>query len=218
MPPVLGGRPAGLAALLLALAPSTASATVVKAMSLVEKVEASPVVLHGTVERIETHWVVPGARLETRVTLRVVEAIKGDFAAGETVTFRRGGGEKDGFNQTAPGLAEYELGEEVIMFLEPLGASYVAIGIGIGKYGVERMGEGKFVTHDPDVAVLRYDEVLQKPMPLVQHQAMRPEPLSEFKKRLRSYARGMTKRTPALDPTSPVERKVRPQNLTPIQQ
>lgn len=204
----------GLAALLL-LVPTTASATVVKALSLVEKVEVSPVVLHGTVERIETRWVVPGARLETLVTLNVVEAIKGHFEPGDRVTFRRGGGEKDGFEQTAPGLAQYELGEEVIMFLEPLGASYVAIGIGIGKYGVERMGEGKFVTHDPDVAQARYDEVLQKPMQIVPHQRMTPEPLNEFKKRLRSYARGFTTKK-LLDP-SRVEQKPRP-NLTPVQQ
>ena len=195
-------------------APAPANATVVKASSLIEKVELAPVIIHGTVERIETRWVVPGARLETLVTLNVIEAIKGDFSPKERVTFRRGGGEKDGFTQTAPGLAEYELGEEVIMFLEPLGASYVAIGIGIGKYAVEPWGEGKFVTHDPDVAELRYDEILEKPHPIRKALAMQPEPLSDFKKRLRSYARGFRK-APAIDPGR-VEKKARP-NLTPLQ-
>lgn len=204
-------RGLGVAAALVVLAPSIpARATVVKAMSLVEKVEAAPIVVHGTVLAVETKWVVPGARVETRVTLKVIEALKGDFAPKEHLTFRRGGGRIDGFEQTAPGLSQYELGEEVILFLEPLGASYVAIGIGIGKYEVEQRRDGKFVTHAPNVAAARFDEKLEKPMVLVDQTAMTPEPLPAFLKRLRSYARGFGVKK-IHRPGVPAELKPRPE-------
>ncbi len=195
---------------------SPASATVVKAMSLMDKAQEAPVILHAVVQGTETRWMVPGARVETVVTLQVIESIKGGFTRGERVTFRRGGGRIGDFEQTAPGLSQYEAGEEVIMFLEPFGATLVAIGIGIGKYEVEvrdlgkpqaRSGQrprrpagdftspitgkvGKFVEHHPDVAVLRYHGDKASPDDIQPHEAMTPEPLPDFLKRLRSYVRG----------------------------
>ncbi len=179
-----------LATAVVAAWSSPAAATVVKAMTLMEKAQSAPVILHAIVQGTEVRWVVPGARVETLVTIEVIESLKGGFEKGERVTFRRGGGKIGDFEQTAPGLCEYEPGEEVVMFLEPLGASYVAIGIGIGKYEVEDRQTGKFVEHHPDVAVLKYGGDSRRPQEIEPHPEMNPEPLPDFLKRVRSYVRG----------------------------
>ncbi|CAN0545119.1 unnamed protein product, partial [Laminaria digitata] len=61
----------------LTLLPQTADATVVKALSLREKVEVAPVVLHGVVQRVDVEWARPGALVRTTITLKVTEALKG---------------------------------------------------------------------------------------------------------------------------------------------
>jgi hypothetical protein len=170
-------------------APSPARATVVKAMTLEEKTTASPVVLYGLVERVESDWEVPGVMIQTLVTVKVLESIKGDHARGERVLVRPGGGRVGDVEQTAPGLSTFEPGEEVVLFLEPLGEVLVPIGIGIGKYGVRIDGGTRWVTHDPRVAALRTDG----PRPVVEDlEAMEPEPLPAFLKRVRSHARGIS--------------------------
>jgi hypothetical protein len=172
----------------LLLASPDAHATTVKLMSLLEKTETSPLVVHGIIERVEARWAVFGARVETIVTLSVVESIKGHVPAGERVTFRQGGGTIDGFTQTAPGLSVFEEGEEVIMFLEPYLETYVPIGIGIGEYEVKTEPSGKYVFHDPKVAAVRFSS--DQPMRIEPHQPMTPEPLDRFLERIRGYARG----------------------------
>lgn len=187
--------PALVAGLFLSLCSADASATTVKLMSLLEKTEACPVVVHGVVERVETRWAVFGARVETLVTLEVVEALKGDLAPGERITFRRGGGTIGEFTQTAPGLSRYEEGEEVVMFLEPYLETYVGIGIGIAKYDVEIIeGGAKYVFHDPKVAAVRFDS--DEPIEVEPHPTMEPEPLHLFLKRVRTFARGLQMHTP----------------------
>jgi hypothetical protein len=165
-----------------------AHATTVKLMSLVEKTEACPVVVHGVIERVESRWAVFGARVETVVTLAVIESIKGNYRRGERVVFRQGGGTVEGFTQTAPGLSVFEEGEEVIMFLEPYLETLVPIGIGIGEYEVRNTRAGKYVFHDPKVAAVRYSS--EAPMKIEAHPTMQPELLSTFLERIRSYARG----------------------------
>lgn len=159
-------------------------------MSLLEKTEACPVVVHGIVERLEPRWVVPGARVETLITIQVLESIKGEIPARERFTFRRGGGTIGDFTQTAPGLSPYEEGEEVILFLEPYLETYVEIGIGIGKYDVEVLpGGAKYVVHSPDVAAVRFSS--DQPMRIEHHPVMEPVPLHDFLKLVRSYARSI---------------------------
>jgi hypothetical protein len=178
---------AALFAGVMLIAPE-AHATTVKLMSLLEKTEASPVVVHGVIERVESRWAVFGARVETIVTLSVLESIKGNVPIGERLTFRQGGGTVEGFTQTAPGLSVFEEGEEVIMFLEPYLETFVPIGIGIGEYEVRRIGREKYVFHDPKVAAVRYGS--DQPMRIEPHPRMEPETLAKFLERVRSYARG----------------------------
>ena len=114
----------------------------------------------------------------------------------------RGGGRIGDFHQTAPGLSEYEAGEEVVLFLEPLGAEYVGIGIGIAKYAVDTSRAEKIVTHAPKVSGVTFRE---GDRPVIEPiRPMAPTPLSDFLKSVRSYVRQLTtKRPPAPAGKSP---------------
>lgn len=174
-----------------------AEATVVRALTLAQKVDVAPVVIHGVVERVDTAWRLYGAQVETRVTIRVVETIKGDFAKNERILLLRGGGTIDDFTQTAPGLSEYEPGEEVVMFLEPLGAAFVAIGIGIGKYEVRVEAGERTVHHAPAVGLAQQDA--EGRTEVYEARPMEPAALGAFLKELRSLARGQ-RTIPAIAP------------------
>jgi hypothetical protein len=185
-----------------------AEATVVRAMTLREKAETAPVIVHGVVEHVASAFTLDERRIRTTVVLHVIEGLKGGAEPGERLTFVRGGGRVGEHWQHAPGLAEYAAGDEVILFLEPLGATLVAIGIGIGTYEVEveDLGAGPepVVVHHPEVAGLRYDAEGRpgriEPLP-----PMRPEPLATFKKRVRSYVAGVPDRPVVLPRKQPVE-------------
>lgn len=169
--------------------PQTADATVVRALSLREKTEVSKVIVHGLVERVEVSWREPKVFAQTLITIRVIEALKGGHEPGERVIVYRGGGRIGDFHQTAPGLSEYEPGEEVVLFLEPLGAQYVGIGIGIAKYAVNPSRGEKIVTHAPKVSGATFRDgqppIIEPIMP------MPPTSLSSFLKEVRSYVRNV---------------------------
>lgn len=184
-----------LLALLGVLVAAPAHATVVKWMSLADKTQISPVVVHGIIERVDTEWEVVGAKVRTVATVRVVEAIKGDLAKDERILLRRGGGRIGTFEQTAPGLSVYEPGEEVVLFLEPYGPYLIEIGIGIGKYDVGSDGRSKWVHFAPNVAELKPAEAGRQAK-IEDAQPMEPVKLERFLKEVRSYARGI--------PTAPV--------------
>lgn len=180
-----------------------ADATVVKALTLAEKCAIAPIVVHGLVERVETEWEVPGATLETRVTVKVIEGLKGDAKAGARIIVRQAGGTLGEVTQQIPGTSTFEPGEEAVLFLEPVGPYLVELGIGIGKYAVDGTGQ-KLVTHAPEVAGARQDERGRMIVtPLV---PMTPEPLASFLKKVRSHVAGIPTET-----TSPAKGvKLRP--------
>ena len=164
-----------------------AGATVVQGLDLAGKVDAAAIVVHGVVENVQAEWDLTGTRIRTMVTLVVKTSLKGDVQIGRRILVERGGGTVDGVTQKAAGLSRYALGEEVILFLEPLGAHFVAIGIGIGKYDVrlEPSGE-KIVHHAPEVHALRYVQGRPIVAPIA---PMNPEPMDTFFKRVRTLVR-----------------------------
>lgn len=164
-----------------------AEATVVKALSLREKSEIAPVVVHGIVQRVDVQWKRPGAFVQTLITVKITEALKGGHETGEVITVYRGGGKIGDFNQTAPGLSQYEPGEELVLFLEPIGATYVGIGIGIAKYAISMQRGERTVTHSPKVSGVTF---IEGSPPVIEHiLPMAPTPLPAFLKTLRSYIR-----------------------------
>lgn len=182
----LAALAAGVA--LLAL-PASSEATVVRALSLAEKCKVAPVIVYGTIERVESQWEVSGSSIETLITVRVVESLRGDAKPESRLVVRQGGGQIGELRQVAAGMSRYEPGEEVVLFLEPLGAYLVEIGIGIGKYAITPSRGQKWVTHAPEVAQARASQgghMVVEPIP-----PMEPTPLFQFLKLVRSHVAGL---------------------------
>lgn len=191
--------------------PRPAAATVVRAETLREKTERAPVIVHAVVEYVHARWTMDETRIETLVTVEVLESLRGTRRARERLTFRRGGGKVGDVWQTAPGLVDYTIGDEVILFLEPFGSTFVTIGIGVGTYRVEPQDLGygvePTVVHNPDVAGLRFGPDDRPVGKIEAIAAMTPEPLRVFLKRVRSYAAGTDDRPVVLPRKEPVRLK-----------
>lgn len=177
-------------------APRTATATVVQALTLEEKCRIAPVIVHAIVERVEAEWEEPGASVQTIITVRVLEPLKGGGEKGARLTIYQGGGQIGEFRQTASGSSSWELGEEAVLFLEPTGPYLVEIGIGIGKYGISSNGKDRWVTHAPHVAGARFER--GQPMKIAPIEPIQPVLLPKFLKQVRSLIAGIP-----LDPPMP---------------
>jgi hypothetical protein len=109
-----------------------------------DAVRDAPIVVRGRVGASYTNWVVGpdgGKRIFTFTELTVDEVFKGPSAAGKrSLVMRELGGEKDGMGMQVAGTAQFERGEDVVVFLNepaPDGA-YEVRGMMMGKYTLER--------------------------------------------------------------------------------
>lgn len=170
----------------LALHASPADATVVRALTLLEKTRVSALVVRGTAEQITPAWDRDGAAVQTLIRFRVDEVLKGDARPGQRIVLRQAGGKIGDFDHRVPGVSQWTPGERAILFLEPLGAQHVEIGIGIGKYEIVGDGKNDWVHHDPDVSVAWIEP--GQPMRIEEAPRMEPVRLEQFTKRVRSYA------------------------------
>lgn len=153
----------------------SASATVVRALDLEAKLELSDAVVHGVVERLETLRSGDRGVIGSKVYIRVFEAFRGPLAAGDGFVLARAGGTVDGVTEWIPGLHRYAVGDEVIVLAERAAVGWVAVGIGIGTYAIERAagcplgdpscGQVRFA---PDVAQATADGVLRPVAPSVE--------------------------------------------------
>jgi hypothetical protein len=171
-------RAVGLGPILALICSTPASATVVKALTLQEKVAVSPLIVHAEVERIEIEWEVPDAAISTFITLRVIDSLKGGMSPDARIIVRQQGGTIGAFTQHVSGMSEFELGEEVVLFLEPNGPHYVEVGIGIAKYAVTSSGGQKWVRHTPQVSAARFEA--GRIVRIEAAEPMGPEPLARF--------------------------------------
>lgn len=115
-----------------------------------ETVQNTPLIVRGSVESQNTDWVEgPNGEksLMTDVILNVQAILKGqEWAAQDTLTLRTAGGEKDGVRYLIPGSPEYQIGEEVVVFLEkPLSgfSFYQVSGMMMGKYQLQKRPDGE---------------------------------------------------------------------------
>lgn len=111
----------GLALLLALFSPPTASASVVVPLDLDALCDHSAAIVLGRVEARESRWTEDHSAIYTDVTVRVLDALKGEARPGDTVVVRRLGGSVDGMGMKVFGEASYALGEEVVVFLERRG-------------------------------------------------------------------------------------------------
>lgn len=136
-----------IAWVLLGLA-QNASATSMLSSDLPTLSQSSDEVLRGKVRRVESRWNGDHTRIMTDVEIEVLESFKG--AQTQTVLVTQPGGSVNGFSQMVSGLAEFEPGEEVVVFLRRYGRKgFHVSGLAQGKFTVERSADGKEVMAVP---------------------------------------------------------------------
>lgn len=126
-----------LTALVLLLC-APAFATVVMALSMEEMTAMAPVVIHGTVRRSFTGWDDAHRSIWTWTEVEVRESLKG--APLRIALVKQPGGVVDGIGQSVSGVATFEGGEEVVLFLEPAvdeRNAWVVLAMGAGKVTLE---------------------------------------------------------------------------------
>lgn len=147
-------RAVPLASALLActLFAAPASAMTVLQAPLSDLVQASELVLHGTMAKVEVLDLRrQGKGVWTEYTLRIVEVYKGDKRKlGKTFSWRLvGGSTKDGMTLSVPGMPTFIQDEETVVLLERHSTGHTLTGAPQGKFHVERDAKGnKLVVRD----------------------------------------------------------------------
>lgn len=99
------------------LAPLSVFATVVLSMSVEEMAQRAPLVVRGTVHRVDTQWDEAGGKIWTWSEVVVRETLKGQPRT--TALVKQPGGTVGAVSQHVSGVATFAPGEEVVLFLEP---------------------------------------------------------------------------------------------------
>lgn len=141
-----------------------AHATTLVALDVETMAKASDAIVQGTVESVEPKAVAGGSRIVTQVTVKVSQTWKGSVPARIVVT--QPGGVVGNIGQHVSGVATFEVGEEVVAFLEARGANYIVTGMVQGKYRVERSPDGKSagVTRAAEADALLIDPATRAPV------------------------------------------------------
>ena len=110
-------------------------------------VQEAPVIVRGKVGTSYTSWAElsdGSKRIHTFTELQLDDILKGGVT-GRTLIMRELGGEKDGVGMQVSGTAQFERGEDVVVFLGNKNAdgSHDVHGMMMGKYNVERDEQGK---------------------------------------------------------------------------
>jgi hypothetical protein len=131
--------PVALAAL---LSPTSADATTMAALTLEDLTVRASDIVQGTVTELTPRW--SGGFLLTDVTVEVTTCLKGSCLA-DTLQVQVFGGTADGYVVEAAGSARYAAGEQVLLFLEPVGGSgqvrLRTAGMALGKFHVALAGD-----------------------------------------------------------------------------
>jgi hypothetical protein len=185
---------AGLA--VLALAPG-AWATTLVALDVAALTKASAVVVRAKVLASQARWTSDRARIVTDTELEVLSAWKG-VPAPRIVVMQPGGivGE---VGQKVSGAARFEVGEEVVLFLEPRGEWFTVVGMAQGAFHLTRSSDGKavFARQELDEALV-LDPVTRKPV-------AEPPPLltlEQLEAKVKSALQPVGSTTPARLPAS----------------
>ena len=116
-------------------------AAVVLPTDLATLVSGARVVAYGRVVAVEPRWVEGRRRIESLVTLRVDEYLKGDL--GDEVTFKVPGGQMGPYRSFMVGAPTFAEGDEVVVFLSALGPAIPWIsGLNQGVFRVAENASG----------------------------------------------------------------------------
>src|SRR5689334_10363461 len=83
------------------------------------------------------------------VTVRVQRSYKGAAKEGEAVVVRREGGTVGGVGMKVFGAASFQVGEEVVVFVEQRGAASYVVGMSQGKLRVATQADGSKLVMAP---------------------------------------------------------------------
>ena len=151
--------PIGFAAILsLLLSGSPAQATVLKYMGLTDLAELSTSVIRGEV--IAQKVVQEEGHIWTDSSVRVSRVIRGKVAAGQVLVMRQLGGETPTRGERVAGMAQFSLGENVLVFARDVGGRFhVPVGACLGKFSVylDDKGERRVRRHLDDAAFARFN-------------------------------------------------------------
>jgi len=126
-----------------------AGATAVLGVDVDQLTRQSDLVVRGVVKSKESRWSGDGRRILTDVQIDVSEPFKG-FPS-RTITVQQPGGVVGDIGQRVDGMASFEPGEEVVLFLERYGPQrFQVTGAAQGKWRVERSSDGTRVYAVPD--------------------------------------------------------------------
>ena len=159
-------RRKGAIAFVLALAAASAWASSVIGLSVEDQARLSQLVVVGEVlnQRGVNH---PVNGLETAVTLKVSDVLKGDVRKGRAITFHTRGGEVDGEISEATGEAVFRSGQKVLVFIESVDGRLYNLGLSMGVWNVneDRAGDTIFTRALQDgLAVVGEDAVQMGPI------------------------------------------------------
>jgi hypothetical protein len=111
------------------------SAITIKPLSFTELVDGSAAVVHGRVSAVQGQWTADRHRIDSLVSIDVIDYLKGGL--GERVTIRVPGGRVGGMVNLIPGTATFAEGDQVVLFLKVDGPSIpVVTGTTQGVYRV----------------------------------------------------------------------------------
>jgi hypothetical protein len=163
---------------------ANAVASMVVGMDLPELSRHSDAIVHGKVVKSQARWTKSRRRIVTEIEIEIVESLKGTQST-RVVQIVQPGGEVDNIGQQVIGLASFEAGEEVVVFLQRTGPTGFAVaGMAQGKFKVERSTDGKAAFASPSstdgLALVDPVTRLEKPS------SMRTLELSELKRQIRA--------------------------------
>ncbi|MFA5624696.1 MAG: hypothetical protein WC966_06545 [Bradymonadales bacterium] len=119
----------------LCMAPSFGNATLVESLSLEELSVAADMIAIGRVVDMRAEWSEEYLRIETLCVLELEQCIKGDCK--EKIEFKKRGGSVGSLHQVVIGEPQFDLGDELVVFLEKLERGYFFLGLTQGKYRIE---------------------------------------------------------------------------------
>lgn len=166
-----------LSAALLGLAARPASASLVQALSLTELTSGAEHVFVGRVIDEQSHFD-DHERIVTDVRLQVEEPVKGELAAGQSVTIRRQGGVVGDLGTRVLGEPSFQSGEAVVLFAARRGADHSLRTVGMAQ-GALRVfddagsrwvrsapGDAALVKRSPSGALVRAEVAVPSPRKL----------------------------------------------------
>ncbi len=154
-------------AVLLCSVSVVASATTMIAVDVPEMTRISTQVVRGTVVSSTPRWNGDHSRILTDTVIDVAETYKGPQT--KRVNVMQPGGEVGDIGQKVEGVAQFKVGEQVVVFLEGRGDSALVTGMSQGKFTLSTQADGKVVALQAVTEALLLDAQTRQPV----HQSAR---------------------------------------------